>query len=1093
MPTKPKKQKSLLDIFLILLILAGIFLFSNSVLAFQSPWPIFGNNPQHTGQSQFLGPQTNEIKWTYQGTEDQENQSIVSRSHIVDSNGNVYLEWYRESPKPRQHKFQAINSNGELKWKIDIPLTLSYPSLLTPAIDSDGIIYLLQTNGILWALDSNDGSLIWENNPDSISGTPTGFVLSNDGIIYIATQFVLDSPKPYWIYGGNLYAIDSNNGEILWTFTQNKGGFRKSPVIGHNGIIYLPSSQTYGNSYLFAIDPNNCSNDNCFEIWQKQISGFCYTTPPVVDKDGTIYIGDKTTLYALNSDGTKEWSKSIGPDGWFAHLYMLSIDNDRETVYLPTNCCGLYAYDFGGSLKWNFQGEEGDYFCSQPIIDANGTIYLVGKHLYVLNPDGFLKWSDQENLYSTAPHYISTPTIGLDGTLYVNPYNKLVKFGGQEQIDNTPPEISNILIEPNKVKVNQSLFIKAKITDESEIISVKANLGGLVHLSLFDDGTHQDENEADGIYANSWTIPEGTEIGEYTVAIIAEDEFGNEGIDNSGRFEVVSVTPEETKKLIKDYFPYWKFSQGEKYYPTSFYFDNDADVENNRENYEARKGDWIKPYVYAHTVEDENYFTIQYWMYMAFNHHRLAPIIPNHDHDWDATIFVIFDKDDFSQPIEVRFARHIYIGVYPWNEIKKNNETHPVAYVAQGSHGAYRSEDMGSLDVFESGGLIYNPNFFNWYKVDNCIEEIKKEINGEQREFCKVENELLKGEEQNEPADGYWPNKFTGDIPFWMSKNAPWYNDEKPTRWFQTRPEGFTRALEFGVDCPVDLHIYDPEGKHIGINYETNKPEIEIPEAIFLQRDDKQYILIPNPIKGDYQVEIIGKDDGEYDFMMLASEDMKLIEKEEKKNVPIAKEETQSFVIPSLWENPREIKQKAIDDLKSIETDNKYHQRNIKQAIKFINKSLNQSFWNDELHLDKKQGMMVFRNELRAMIYLKSFNSFKWRGQKTKSGFDNSQVSSSIKKAIDRLTKADEILDEVVIDEAKNTPVKNNRFKKKVKQLINKAEKELKKAKQNSKDNKPVRAIIHSQNAWHYSQIAIRLAEIEDFDYFKKTKKHKNK
>ena len=63
---------------------------------------------------------------------------------------------------------------------------------------------------------------------------------------------------------------------------------------------------------------------------------------------------------------------------------------------------------------------------------------------------------------------------------------------------------------------------------------------------------------------------------------------------------------------------------------------------------------------------------------MANNIH---PIWFDHEHDFDATIFVVFDKNNLNQPIEVRFARHIYIGIYPWNEIERIN-THPVAYVA---------------------------------------------------------------------------------------------------------------------------------------------------------------------------------------------------------------------------------------------------------------------------------------------------------------------------------------------------------------------------------------------------------------------------
>ena len=636
-------------------------------------------------------------------------------------------------------------------------------------------------------------------------------------------------------------------------------------------------------------------------------------------------------------------------------------------------------------------------------------------------------------------------------------------------------QIFNVSIEPNSVKPSQTITIEAGITNENDEVCFVIAESDVFFIMLYDDGIYPDEVAGNNFYTNTWTVPENIPLGEYQVAIIAmSNESSSSAFNDSGKFEVVSeistVSEQKQKELIEDYFPYWKFSQDEKYYPTSFYFDDDADVENNRENYEKKKGDWAKPYVYTHTVEDENYFTIQYWMYMAFNYHKNI-FIPEHDHDFDATVFVIFDKNNLNQPIEVRFARHWYIGVYSWNEIGRINTTHPVAYVAQGSHGAYRCSDMGSRDIFNPGGLTYKPNFFNYYKVGNCIEEIKKEINREQREFCKVENELIKGEKQNEPVDGYWPNYFRGEFPYRnIFPESPWHPNQD--RWFQTQPKGLNSALEFGVACPVDLHIYDSQNRHIGINYDTGKPEIEIPEAIFLRQGEKQYIMIPNPIKGDYKIEIIGTENGEYDFTMIASEDMKLIEKKEKKNVPIAKDEIQTFTIVNLWENPREIKEKAITDLKSIKNNNKYQQRNIKQAIKFINKSLNEKYWLDNLHLDKKQGRKVFNYGLKATARLKALEKI---SKKLK--LNDNQLSETLKITENRLSKADYLLAEIAINQAKNTEIKNDRSEKRIEKLIKKAEKELGKAKQKMEKDKPIKSITHSQRSWIYSQMAIRLAD----------------
>ncbi len=1037
-------KQNFIKISFTILIFFSTFLFSSSVSAAISPYPLFGQNPQHTGQSEFSGPQTNEIKWI------SDLSKIYSRANIapvISSNGTIYFI-------RNKGIVYAVNPNGTLKWEKDLNQSINSKS---PAIGIDGTIYLGTDKGNLIALNQEDGSIKWTYSTPSqewIPSAPTISIINEQETIYFG------SPD------NNLYAIDSH-GNLKWTFPTNNF-IDNSPAISQDGTIYFGSAD----QYLYALNPDSTLK------WKFDLENSTASSP-AIDENGIIYIGTgtgggKAKFYAINPNGSEKWN--------YEHTNRIgspSIDELNQTVYLPVdgsyNQSKLIALNKeNGELKWEYEtNSDAGWFFSKLAIDKDGTIYGGREYLYAVNPNGELKWK-----YDKWTESYLSPAIGKDGTLYVpyresgsgwtgNPIYQLVAFG-REQIDNTPPQISNISIEPNKLKPNQPSIIKAKITDKSEIISVKAILSSLGQVFLFDNGESLDETANDGIYTVQWTISEGTNLGEYTLTIVAEDEFENQAIDNSESFEVVStISEQKQKELIEDYFPYWKFSQGEEYHPTGFYFDNDADVENNRENYEIKKGDWAKPYVYAHTVEDNNYFTIQYWMYMAFNEH---PVWFDHEHDFDATIFVIFDKNNLNQPIEVRFARHWSMGICPWSRVVKKDTTHSVVYVAEGSHGGYHSEDMGYFDIFNPGGLTYSPNFFNYYKVGNCIEQTTKEINGEQREFCLLENKLLKGEAQNEPIDGYWPNQFGNPAP-WKSEDAalPWFKD----RWNQTRPTGIINQIKFEVACPVDLHIYDPQGRHIGINYQTNEPEIQIPEAIFQQQGEKQYIMIPNPIKGDYQVEIVGTDNGEYDFTMIASEDMKLIEKQEKKNIPVVKDEIQTFTVLGLWESPKEIKEKAIDDLESIENDNRIIQKNIQKAISLINKSLNQNFWINDTHLDKKQGGKVFNYELRAVARLKLLEKI---SKKLK--INDPDLFSSFEKVENRLAKADYLLAETAIDEAKNTEVKNDRFKKRIEKIIKKAEKELKKAKQDLENDKPIKSIIHSKRSWSYSQMAMRLAEI---------------
>lgn len=79
----------------------------------------------------------------------------------------------------------------------------------------------------------------------------------------------------------------------------------------------------------------------------------------------------------------------------------------------------------------------------------------------------------------------------------------------------------------------------------------------------------------------------------------------------------------------------------------------------------------------------------------------------------------------------------------------------------------------------------------------------------------------------------------------------------------QTRRYGFdvsTPPISLTLDWQrgdLDLHLYDPEGRHVGWNYETNELELEIPGAEYSGRNTKpEWIRIPEPQSGFWVVMI---------------------------------------------------------------------------------------------------------------------------------------------------------------------------------------------------------------------------------------------
>lgn len=226
-------------------------------------------------------------------------------------------------------------------------------------------------------------------------------------------------------------------------------------------------------------------------------------------------------------------------------------------------------------------------------------------------------------------------------------------------------------------------------------------------------------------------------------------------------------------------------------------------------------------------------------------------------------------------------------------------DSHVVAYVALGSHGAYSSPmTVPEYDSWESGGPLYGPDSFNWYLVWDCIEHVKRVISGREQTFCNVTHKLISGKEQYEPIEGLWPREFTGDAHYLFvyvlhSSDSPWHDD----RWFETRPKGPLQVLEFSVFCSVDMHIYDPLGRHIGTNYTTGEFEVSIPNSTYQIGRNGQHVTIFDPVEGDYKVEIVGLGSGTYNFSMLCINSTDIVDYLKLEDVSIAEGETQTFIV----------------------------------------------------------------------------------------------------------------------------------------------------------------------------------------------------
>ena len=125
-------------------------------------------------------------------------------------------------------------------------------------------------------------------------------------------------------------------------------------------------------------------------------------------------------------------------------------------------------------------------------------------------------------------------------------------------------------------------------------------------------------------------------------------------------------------------------------------------------------------------------------------------------------------------------------------------------------------------------------------------------------DLCKKLIDLQKPE-------GYWVNSND-----WTWENIPELVTSYSLLSLETRipiPEKIKRLsyITFILHSNADLHIYDPLGRHVGMNYTTGEIEIQIPNATYY-KNDIQKITVPNLESGDYRIILIGTGTGEYNL-----------------------------------------------------------------------------------------------------------------------------------------------------------------------------------------------------------------------------------
>jgi len=359
----------------------GLWNVSQSLLevgtASPSDGAFYRQSVNRDGYAQTGGPETSDLLWT-------SNLNGSVSTSPVSANGNVFIGTLGGN-------FYALDlDNGQTIWTINT----GNPISTSPAYQNGLVFFGAENPGEIYAVDADTGAVEWQ------------YAIPSGAAVY-ASPAVTDGKVIVGSSDGNLYCLDSLEGNVLWTSHIGSGNL-SSPTI-QNDTVFITS--TFGAEALDLLTGT--------PIWRYDTTWPIVSCPTVAD--GIVFVSSQNNdrVFALNeSTGEPLWIFFTG--GW---LTAPAVDSSKQLVMAGSKDFNLYCLnEQTGLVEWKFN--DNPNYLSDPTISANGLVYL-GTYdgvFHCLNEDtGQEIWN-----YNASSPIVSSATLisehvlvaSLDGVIY---------------------------------------------------------------------------------------------------------------------------------------------------------------------------------------------------------------------------------------------------------------------------------------------------------------------------------------------------------------------------------------------------------------------------------------------------------------------------------------------------------------------------------------------------------------------------------------------------------------------------------------------------------------------------------------------------
>lgn len=332
-----------------------------------------------------------------------ENAYVEATLYQHDSGLQSTIVTAKQPGLARQAVAQVGGSVTSDLWLIDAVVAQLSSEQITALAKLPGITSVVADKTVQSAEEIVEDSYVWNGwVTDRLVGSSSDVLLSGD---------VLFEPMP--MPNGGLVSLTvtgelafvNPDGSIYNVIDLPGDGFLDRPNVAPDGTVYVNND-----SSVYAVDATGDV------LWTQTVAdgekftgGVAYTTQAlfVVDEMQIFYGLDPLT-------GARLWkSAPVGQTSPFQAGPSVGADG---TLYAVNEAGELFAVAPDGTLRWQSSVDRGPYKLS-PQVGADGTVYVTGDGFKVsaFAPDGTLRWQFEgnSNVIHAAPH------IGPDGSVYL--------------------------------------------------------------------------------------------------------------------------------------------------------------------------------------------------------------------------------------------------------------------------------------------------------------------------------------------------------------------------------------------------------------------------------------------------------------------------------------------------------------------------------------------------------------------------------------------------------------------------------------------------------------------------------------------------